>query len=46
MDEDFLVSTDALKEGLGGVLMQEGRPNTYASKKLKPHGKLCNADVC
>jgi len=24
MDEDFLVCTDASKEGLGGVLMQDG----------------------
>jgi hypothetical protein len=34
MDQDFLVCTDALKEGLGGVLMQEGRVISYASRKI------------
>jgi hypothetical protein len=34
MDQDFLVCTDASKEGLGGVLMQEGRVISYASRKL------------
>jgi hypothetical protein len=29
MDTDFLVCTDASKEGLGGVLMQDGRVITY-----------------
>jgi hypothetical protein len=33
-DNDFLVCTDACKEGLGGVLMQEGRVIFYESKKL------------
>jgi hypothetical protein len=37
MDEDFLVCTDASKEGLGGVLMQDGRVITYISRKLRKH---------
>jgi len=37
MDKDFLVCIDASKEGLGGVLMQEGRVIAYSSRKLRPH---------
>jgi hypothetical protein len=37
MDKEFLVCTDASKEGLGGVLMQEGRVITYISRKLRIH---------
>ena len=37
MDKDFLVCTNASKEGLGGVLMQEGRVIAYSSRKLRPH---------
>jgi hypothetical protein len=37
MDEDFLVSTDASKEVLGGVLMQDHRVITYISRKLRRH---------
>jgi hypothetical protein len=37
MDTDFLVCTDASKEGLGGVLMQDGRVITYISRKLRRH---------
>ena len=37
MDVDFLVCTDASKEGLGGVLMQDGRVITYISRKLRRH---------
>ena len=37
MDKDFMVCTDALKKGLGAVLMQEGGVITYASRKFKPH---------
>jgi hypothetical protein len=37
MDVDFLVCTDASKEGLGRVLMQDGRVITYISRKLIRH---------
>jgi hypothetical protein len=36
-DNDFLMCTDACKEGLRGVLMQEGRVICYASRKLNEH---------
>jgi hypothetical protein len=35
--KDFVVCTDASKEGLGGVLMQEGHVIAYESRKLKYH---------
>jgi hypothetical protein len=35
MDKDFLVFTDASKEGLGRVLMQDGQVITYISGKLR-----------
>eukprot|EP00253_Pinus_taeda_P023407 PITA_23407 len=35
--KDYVVCTDASKEGLGGVLMQEGRVIAYESRKLKEH---------
>jgi hypothetical protein len=37
MDADFLVCTDASKEGLGRVLMQDGRVISYISRKLRRH---------
>lgn len=37
MEEEFLVCIDASKEGLGCVLMQEGRVTAYASRKLRTH---------
>ena len=37
MDKDFMACTDALKKGLGAVLMQEGGVISYASRKLNPH---------
>jgi hypothetical protein len=37
MDEDFLVCTNASKEGLGEVLMQDGRVIAYISRKLRRH---------
>ena len=37
MDVDFLVCTDASKEGLGEVLMQDDRVITYISRKLRRH---------
>jgi hypothetical protein len=36
-DNDFLMCTDACKEGLGGVLMEEGRVICYLSRKLNEH---------
>jgi hypothetical protein len=36
-NEDFIVCTDACKEGLGGVLSQNGFVICYESKKLKEH---------
>jgi hypothetical protein len=35
MDENFLVCTDASKEGLGRVLMQDSRVIAYLSRKLR-----------
>eukprot|EP00253_Pinus_taeda_P008919 PITA_08919 len=40
MDKDFIVCTDASKQGLGAVLMQDGGVIAYASRKLKPHEEL------
>jgi hypothetical protein len=37
MDADFLVCTDASKEGLGRVLMQDERVIAYISRKLRRH---------
>jgi hypothetical protein len=37
MDANFLVCTDASKEGLGEVLMQDGRLIAYISRKLRTH---------
>ena len=37
MDADFLVCTDASKEGLGRVLMQDDRVNAFISRKLIKH---------
>jgi len=36
-DKDFLVCTDACKEGLGGVLTQDNYVIAYESRKLKQH---------
>jgi hypothetical protein len=36
-EADFLMCTDAYKEGLGGVLMQGGSVVCYESRKLKEH---------
>jgi hypothetical protein len=38
-DKDFTVCVDASKEGLGGVLTQEGHVICYESGKLKEHEK-------
>ena len=37
MDTEFLVCTDASKEGLGRFLMQDGRVIGYISRKLRRH---------
>ena len=37
MEQEFLLCVDASKEGLGCVLMQEGRVIAYASRKLRTH---------
>jgi hypothetical protein len=38
-NKDYVVCTDACKEGLGGVLSQEGFVVCYESRKLKEHEK-------
>jgi hypothetical protein len=40
MEKDFTVCMDALKKGLGAVLMQDGGVIAYASRKLKKHEEL------
>eukprot|EP00253_Pinus_taeda_P006753 PITA_06753 len=42
-DKDYVVCTDASKEGVGGVLMQEGKVVTYESRKLKEHEQKYSA---
>jgi hypothetical protein len=39
-DEDFIVCMDACKEGLGGVLSQNGHVVCYKSRKLKEYERL------
>jgi hypothetical protein len=39
-DEDFVVCTDACKEGLGGVLSQNGHVVCYESRKLKESERI------
>ena len=36
-NKDFTVCVDVSKEGLGGVLVQEGHAICYESQKLKEH---------
>ena len=38
-NEDFAIYSDALKLGLGVVLMQKGKVIVYASRQLKEHEK-------
>eukprot|EP00253_Pinus_taeda_P023153 PITA_23153 len=42
-DKDYVVCNDASKEGLGGVLMQEGKVIAYESRKLKEHEQKYSA---
>jgi hypothetical protein len=37
MDGNFLACIDTSKEGLGRVLMKDGRVVTYISRKLRKH---------
>jgi len=39
-NEDFVVCTDACKEGIGGVLSKNGHMIFYESRKPNEHGKL------
>ena len=39
LDKDFTVCVDASKEGLGGILPQEGHVICYECWKLKEHEK-------
>jgi hypothetical protein len=36
-NKDFTVFVDAIKEGMGGVLTQDGHVICYESRKLKKH---------
>lgn len=38
-DEDFVIHSDALKLGLGAVLMQKGKVIAYVFRQLKEHEK-------
>jgi hypothetical protein len=40
MEKDFTVCTDASKQGLGAMLMQDGGVIAYASRKLKKHEEI------
>jgi len=42
-NKDYVVCTDASGEGVGGVLMQEGRVIAYESRKLKEHEQKYSA---
>jgi len=37
--QDFIIYCDASRQGLGCVLMQEGKVVAYASRQVKPHEK-------
>ena len=44
--KNYVVCIDANKEGVGGILMQEGRVISYESRKLKEHKeKYSNYDL-
>eukprot|EP00253_Pinus_taeda_P029666 PITA_29666 len=42
-EKEYVVCTDARKEGVGGVLMQEGKVIAYESRKLKEHEQKYSA---
>lgn len=42
-NKEYVVCTDARKEGVGGVLMQEGKLIAYESRKLKEHEQKYSA---
>lgn len=42
-EKEYVVCTDASKEGVGGVLMQEGKVIAYESRKLKEHEQKYSA---
>ena len=42
--KEFTIYSDASTQGLGCVLMQEGRVIAYASRQLKPHEKTLNLE--
>jgi hypothetical protein len=37
MEHDFIICTNYSKQGLGGILMQNGRVISYTSRKFKVH---------
>ena len=39
IEKDFVVCTDAINQGLGGVFMQDNHVVCYESKKSKEHEK-------
>ena len=43
LEKEYVVCTDASKEGVGGVLMQEGKVIAYESRKLKEHEQKYSA---
>lgn len=42
---DFVVYCDASRQGLGYVLMQDGKVVAYASRQLKPHENYLTHDL-
>jgi hypothetical protein len=40
MEKNFTICTDASKQGLGAMIMQDGGVIAYVSRKLKKHKEL------